>query len=124
MRQNWLRSLRTMLFGRSRKLPVQNRKPQTKRRMMLECLEDRLAPAATLNITGTVVTYTASVGTIVNNLTVSVSGSTYTFNDTGETISLTGTTTGWTGSGTNTVTGPDSSITSISIGTDDGNDIV
>jgi hypothetical protein len=61
-----------------------------------------------------------------NNVTVSVSGGIYTINDTGETITLTAAAiaAGWTGSGTNTVSGPDSSVSSLIINVGNGDDVV
>src|SRR4051812_11693690 len=83
------------------------------------------APAAfavaTLDVTAGVLTYTAGAGTS-NNLTISVPAASYIFTDTAETITLTANATGagWTGSGTNTVTGLDTSVSSMVINLGDG----
>src|SRR5262249_47211770 len=76
-----------------------------RKRLSLEALEERLTPAQ-LEISGTLLSYTADPGE-TNVLRVSVSGSTYTFNDTGAFITLGAGASGagWTGSGTHTVTG-------------------
>jgi hypothetical protein len=78
-------------------------------RLALECLEDRTVPS-TLNIVNGQLNYFAKTN-VSDNLTISLSGSTYTFNDTADTITLGSGTAGFTGSGTNTVTGPASSFT-------------
>ena len=113
----WLRKLARQ-FRRS--TPVAGKATGQKRGSRpaprLELLEDRITPS-TLDFVGGVLSYTASSG-IVNNFTLSLSGSTYTLNDTGETITLTDAAkaAGYTGSGTNTVTGPNSSaLTSITV---------
>lgn len=90
--------------------------------LKLERLENRECPAI-LDITNNIINYIAN-NNITNSITISISGSIYTFNDSSETIIITGDTTNWTGSGTNTVTGPDSSINSIYIDTKNNNDIV
>lgn len=68
--------------------------------------------AATLDVTSGTLTCLATAG-VNNALTISASGASYVFNDTGETITLSANaiSAGWTGSGTNTVTGPTSSVT-------------
>ncbi len=113
----WLRKLARQ-FRRS--TPVAGKATGQKRGSRpaprLELLEDRITPS-TLDFVGGVLSYTASSG-VVNNFTLSLSGSTYTLNDTGETITLTAAAkaAGYTGSGTNTVTGPNSSaLTSITV---------
>src|SRR5436305_141991 len=83
------------------------RRPQRARsRLRLEPLEDRLAPA-TLDVPGGSLIYTASGG-VANNLAIGVLATSYTFTDTGETITLTpnAVAAGWSGSGTNSVSGP------------------
>jgi hypothetical protein len=85
------------------------------RRLFIEQLEE-LNLLSTLDITGGSLTYTASPS-INNALTISLTGgtpaTTYNFNDTGETITLTPSAiaAGWTGGGTNTVSGPIASVT-------------
>ncbi len=82
----------------------------------IEPLEARIAPA-TLDVTaGGLLTYTAGAG-ISNSLTLSIAGANYSFNDTGETIALTAaaTTAGFTGGSTNTVQGPNTAVTSITV---------
>ena len=106
MLSRWLRRFftrKTASVGRD----LGAKRPGAARRtLQLEALEDRtlLAAGAVLDITGGALTYTAGAG-ISNNLTVSVSGSNYVFNDTGEAITLTANavTAGWTGSTSNTV---------------------
>ncbi len=70
--------------------------------------------------------YTATA--VASDLTVSTTGPSgaYTFTDTNQTITLTAAamTAGWTGSGTNTVTGPDSSVTGITISTGAADDTI
>ena len=82
-----------------------------------------VATPATLDVTGGVLTYTASAGA-ANGLTVSLSGANYTFNETGQTIMLTANAiaAGFSGDGTNTVTGPDAAVNSVSVALGDGND--
>jgi hypothetical protein len=72
---------------------------------------------ANLEITsGGELSYTANNG-VSNNVTVSVSGGFYTINDTAQVITLSSAaqSAGWSGDGTNTVTGPDSSVSSLII---------
>jgi hypothetical protein len=85
------------------------------RRATLEQLELRTLLSSTLDITAGVLTYAANAA---SNLTVSSNGTTETFTDSSQTITLTAAavTAGWSGSASNTVTGPESSITSMSIG--------
>jgi hypothetical protein len=82
-------------------------------------------PFAILNVSfAGALTYTASSG-IANNLTVSLASGVYSFNDTGEAIFIRGGgSAGWSGSGTNTVTGPQTSVATISIDLLDGKDTV
>src|SRR5262249_25033024 len=63
-------------------------RPAKRERLQLkvEALEDRLTPA-TLQLIDGLLTYTAGNG-FYNNLSVSVSGNTYTFKDTAERITL------------------------------------
>src|SRR3954452_12597524 len=97
-------------------------------RPLIQALEERRLFAATLDIIGGVLTYNGSA--VNNNLTVSVSSpsgaGTYTFNDTGETITVGATAMGLgaLGSGTNTVTVPDGAVNSMLIDVDGGNDSV
>src|SRR5579862_2697335 len=79
--------------------------------LLLERLEDRIVPSA-LDITGGSLTYTASANTN-NNLTITSSGGDYTFQDTAETISLSGGAVAakWTSNSANSVSGPISSVT-------------
>ncbi len=88
----------------------------------IEILEARIAPA-TLDVTGGVLTYTAG-NAIANALAVAIAGANYSFNDTGETITLTANATaaGFTGGGTNTVLGPNTAVTSISVNLGDQSD--
>ena len=92
--------------------PRRSRRPLARAgyRPRLEGLEPRLAPAV-LDVTGGSLTYTASAG-VANNLQILNAGGNYTFNDTGEAITLTANAVaaGWTGGG-NSVTGPTSSVT-------------
>ena len=97
-----------------------------RRRSGLESLEDRTL-LSTLNISGHALSYLAGSG-VTNKLTISTTGTSgaYNFNDTAEPITLGAgaIAAGWTGGGTNNVTGPDSSVTSISVNTLGGNDSV
>jgi Ca2+-binding RTX toxin-like protein len=81
--------------------------------------------AATMDIAGGVATYTAGPY-IINNLTVTFdgTGNTFTFQETGETITLGGGATGagCTGSGTNTVVCPGASITAFTVNLQDRDD--
>src|SRR5262249_744608 len=105
----WLNAMRRKFQGRREWRPAAQKRQRPP--MVVEQLEVRLTPS-TLAIVGNTLTYTATP-TETNNLTVSVSGATYTFKDTGATIT-TGIA-GSTGSGTNTVTVPDAGFTSIGI---------
>ncbi|MGC8642304.1 MAG: TIGR03118 family protein, partial [Isosphaeraceae bacterium] len=99
-----------------------------------ELLEDRTL-LSTLDITTSgsgsslveSLSYIGSAGK-TNHLTISTTGigGKYTFMDTGETITLGAgaLAAGWTGTGTNTVTGPDSSVTEMTVNTGDMNDTV
>lgn len=92
--------------------------------LVLFALPASLFAAASLDVTTGVLSYTGSG--LANNLTVFISAGTYTFADTGETITLTANavTAGWSGSGTNTVTGPSAGLTAISINSGSGTDTV
>src|SRR6516165_8124757 len=82
----------------------------------LESLEDRVTPS-TLDFQNGALIYTASPG-VASNFTISLSGSTYTINDTAETINVTAAAAaaGFGGTLSNTATGPDSaSLKAISI---------
>ncbi len=71
--------------------------------------------ASTLNIDGSGNLTYADGGTVMN-LTLSVSGTTYTVKDTGSgNITLGTNTSAWSGGGTNTVTGPASSFSTIAV---------
>jgi len=116
----------------NRKHRTMSAKTRTKRSrafLWAERLEDRCLLAASLDISALgVLTY---LGSAVNNNTSisdsSTSGSgNYTINDTGETITLSAAAIalGWTGSTTHTVTGPDSSVNSMSVDVDGGNNVV
>jgi hypothetical protein len=121
----WLNGLQRLFQdGRgSRRATKHPQRPRHSRRPAIEQLETRLTPASTLSISGGVLTFSAIAGK-TNVLTVSVSGSTYTFNDTGDTITLSGVT--GTGSGGNTVTVSriTNTFSSIALNTDDLNDTV
>jgi Ca2+-binding RTX toxin-like protein len=81
--------------------------------------------AATMDIAGGTATYNAG-SYIINNLTITFDdvGNTFTFQETGETISLGGGATGagCTGSGTNTVVCPGASITAFTVNLSDRDD--
>ncbi len=89
----------------------------------IEPLEARIAPAATISVALGALTYTGGLGAN-NALTLSISGANYVFNDTGETIDLTAAAiaAGFTGGGTNTVQGPNTAVSSISVLLGGGND--
>jgi uncharacterized repeat protein (TIGR01451 family) len=70
---------------------------QRGRSLRLELLEDRVTPASALTVAGGSAVFVAETG-VTHNLTVSVASGTYTFSDTGDTISLNG------GPAANTVT--------------------
>ncbi len=82
---------------------------------------------ATLNIVNGALSFASTAG-VADNLSIATTGPAgkYTFTDAATTITLGigAVNAGWTGSGTHTVTGPDSSVTSIAADTKDGNDTV
>src|SRR5262249_20901901 len=80
---------------------------KTRPQLGVEVLEDRWVPS-TLQVVNGVLNYTAGTG-VANHLTVSLSGSTYTFTDSAETISVLGIA-GATGSGTHTVSLPTTAV--------------
>jgi hypothetical protein len=85
-------------------------------------LENRCTPATlTIDNTAHTLVYSASAG-VNNNLSLTGNATSYTFNDSAETITLAGDTAGWSGSGTNTVTGPSAGYTSIAVNLGDGAD--
>jgi hypothetical protein len=92
---------------------------------MFEVLEDRRL-LSTLDITSGSLTYDGTAA--ASDLTVSTTGPSgaYRFTDADQTITLTAAamTAGWTGSGTNSVTGPDSSVTGITITTGAADDTI
>jgi Ca2+-binding RTX toxin-like protein len=98
--------LRKALSG---KPTFKSTKKRPRTRLEIEGLENRLVPAA-LSLSNGVLTYTAGTDT-ANNLSVALSGSTYTFNDTAETIRVAGVTA--TGNGTNTVSVSSSGVKQI-----------
>lgn len=81
----------------------------------LEQLPDRINPA-TVDVTAGVLTFTDG-GTENNNLTVAVSGSSYSFNDslTNIVLGAGAKSAGWRGSGSKTVSGPASSVSGIEV---------
>jgi hypothetical protein len=81
------------------------------------------APGSTLDVSSGQAIFSAGLNQ-VNNVTLSVSGGTYSINDTLQTITLTANavSAGWSGSGTNTVTGPDSATNSLLIAMGTGAD--
>ena len=97
-----------------------------RRLVLLEPLEERRL-LATLDIASGTLSYLASPK-VANVLTISTTGrsGSYTFSDSAETITLTphAIAAGWTGSGTHKVTGPDSSVTSITVDTGSGKDAI
>jgi hypothetical protein len=78
-------------------------------------MEARTVPSTlTIDANGNLA-YTASAG-VANDLTISLSGGTYTFNDTTEDITVSGPGSGGcTGSGSHTVTCPAAALSSISV---------
>jgi len=93
-------------------------------RLQFERLEEKINPS-TLDFNAGVLTYTADAGE-TNNLTVSVSGTGYIFNDSGAsaiTLTSAASAAGWKGGGTKTVGGPTASVTSIAINLDDMADV-
>ncbi|HEV8058835.1 MAG TPA: DUF4214 domain-containing protein, partial [Gemmataceae bacterium] len=108
----FLRNLRQHLNApRGRSADRESKSPLPRFRPCLERLED-LTLLSALDITGGSLTYTASVG-VDNNLTITNTGGNYTFQDTAETISLSGGAVAahWSAVNANTVTGPTSSVT-------------
>jgi len=91
-------------------------------RLSLTQLEDKLVPA-TLGLSGGVLTYDASPG-IANNITISVSGDTYTITDSGEKISVLSGFTSSRGTGTNTVTGKIAAGTPVRFNLGDSDDTI
>src|SRR5262245_61229537 len=87
--------------------PRANTKRRGRPHLQVEALEGRWVPS-TLQVVDGLLTYTAGPG-VANRLTVSLSGSTYTFKDTAETISVLGIP-GATGSGTNSVSLPSAAV--------------
>jgi Ca2+-binding RTX toxin-like protein len=104
----FMRHFLARLFGPRANTNRQSRRTKPSRPQLgVEALEGRWVPA-TLQIVNGLLTYTAGAG-VANNVTVSLSGTTYTFRDTAETISVLGIP-GATGSGTNTVTLPAAAV--------------
>ena len=86
---------------------------------VLAALSGSVAQAASLDLNGSTISYTAGSG-INNAVTVSVTGSSFVFNDTAETI-----TTGIanaTGSGSNSVSVPFAGVTNVTLALGDGTD--
>src|SRR5262245_54659305 len=106
---DWLKSLREQL-GFVRK-PAKAVKPAS-RRLGVESLEDRTTPATLTLEAGGILTYAAGLGE-TNNLTVSVSGSTYTFTDASG-ISING--------GSNTATFNAATVNGVAIDLGNNND--
>jgi hypothetical protein len=94
--RHWLKQF----FGFNRSTAESTRIPR-RSRPWLEQLEDRLTPSD-LSLTGGTLTYVATANE-TNNLTVSFAAGTYTFYDTGATITAP-TSAGWSGNGTSMVT--------------------
>src|SRR5262249_9589436 len=118
---------KNFLLNRLRKnlsTPARHLKPRPpkKRRhqLSLDPLETRDLPATITNVSN-VLNYNAGAG-INNNLSVTVSGTNFVFNDTGETITTS--ISGATGSGTNTVNVPTASVTGITLNLSDGTDTI
>lgn len=107
-----------------KKAVINNNRSRPARRVRLEVLEDRLAPAI-LDSVGGFVTYNASAG-VANALTISTDGTDYTITDTGETITLTAgaLAAGWTNIDPNTVTGPNINVIAFTVDTGDLDDSV
>ncbi len=87
---------------------------------LFEMLEERRLLAATLDVTNAVLSYDANnnPSALTVNVAPSSNGLNESFTDADQTInlSLNALTAGWRGSGTNTVTGPISSVSSMTIG--------
>jgi len=100
------------------------RSARARRTPVVQFLETRRLLAATLDVVAGALSYSGS--SVGNNLSLSLSGATYTFNDTGETITLTAGAigAGAAGGGTNTVTIPNANVNSIAIDTDSNTDVV
>jgi hypothetical protein len=111
----WVSKLLDRLSLRKRADASRDRK-----RLLVERLEGRDLPA-TITLASGVLTYAAGAG-VNNNLSVTVSGSNFVFNDVAETIT-TGVS-GASGSGTNTVNVPTAGVTGIALNLSDGSDTI
>src|SRR5947209_7386275 len=104
-----------------RSSPSQRRRPLAWK-PRLEALEERALPSTLFIDASGNASYAAGAG-VANHLSLSVSGSTYTFHDTAETIAVSGPGSGGsTGSGTNTVTCPASDLSSMAVDLGDQKD--
>src|SRR5262245_8613281 len=102
----WMQGVKRMLAQKTRTRPIRKQQVRGSRKLGVEVLEGRWAPAAgTLAVVGGVLTFEAGGGTN-NNLTLSFSAGNYTLSDTADVINLGAGLSGWTGGGTNTVSGP------------------
>src|SRR5881397_3095880 len=97
--------LRAAVSVRSRKIL----RRAVERAYAIETLEERRL-LATVTLNNNVMIYTAG-NQVANNLVITETGTAYSFNDTGETITTA--VAGASGSGTNTVTVPKSGATSL-----------
>src|SRR5262245_15092460 len=120
----WMQGVKRMLAQKTRTRPIRKQQVRGSRKLGVEVLEGRWAPAAgTLAVVGGVLTFEAGGGTN-NNLTLSFSAGTYTLSDTADVINLGAGLSGWAGGGTNTVSGPygGSPGSAVSLNLGDGND--
>src|SRR5690348_8906525 len=91
--------------------------------LRLEVLEDRTLPSTLAFPTAGHLQYSGTAA-VASDLTISTDGTNYTIHDAVQTITLDPSATGWSNIDPNTVTGPNSSITTISIGTSTADDTV
>src|SRR5262245_12001828 len=119
----WLSALKRIVYGGNRGRGGRARGRRPAPWLAVEQLEARVNPS-TLDVVGGVLKYTAASGE-TNALTVSVTGGTYNFTDTGATITLGSgaTSAGWAlSNSSHTAKGPDSGLSSLSIDLGDKND--
>ena len=120
-RFSWIRKLFQQWFGSGEGRAAKRRPFRKAARLYVEQLEARDVPAT---ITGTTtLTYTAATG-INNNLSVTISGANFVFNDPAETSGITTSITGSSGSGTTTVDVPTSGVTAIVLTLGNGSDAI
>ncbi|EMI17908.1 hypothetical protein RMSM_05194 [Rhodopirellula maiorica SM1] len=115
------------LFSRLKKNVRRTPKTRRRRRLQAECLEDRRL-LANLNFAASGQVIYGGGNGVDNNLSISVSGNTYTYTDTAETINFINAPGTTSGNGTNTVTFDATTaavaINRLVVNTNAGNDVV